>query len=153
MDCAYSDLSSNSIVGGINSTAFFRHRSLTTFDVSNNRLDGITDILISPSIVIANFSHNGFSSIGHIVKSRMAYNSIETIDISHNFVQHEADDFFRTLPPNIKRLIVKNNELSGSLPLQLPEFIKMEEFDASENSLTGTLVSYSVVAIKLHLLL
>jgi hypothetical protein len=141
LDCSNSDLSSNNIVGGIRSTSFFRHRLMTSFDVSNNRLEGIADILISPSIILANFSHNSFSTIGRILKSRMAYNSIETIDISHNFVQQEANDFFMAFPPNMKRIIVRNNELAGTLPMQLPEFIKMEVFDASENYLTGYLVS------------
>ena len=123
-------------------------------DVSNNQLTGIADILLSPFIIAANFSYNRFSSLGAVVQSKSAYKSLETIDLGHNLIKYEASKVLNDLPPNTKRLIVTDNLLKGKLPLQLPLFTKMEEFDMSYNNLEGTVPDFSRSmprVLKLHL--
>lgn len=123
-------------------------------DVSNNQLTGIADILVSPSIIEANFSYNRLGSLGAIVRSKSAYNSLETVDLGHNLIEHGASSFLNDLPPNTKRIIVNDNFLNGTLPLQLPLFTQMEVFDMSYNSLSGTVPDFSRSmprVLKLHL--
>jgi Leucine-rich repeat (LRR) protein len=112
-------------------------------DLSNNQLTGVADILIAPSISFVNLSHNMFASVAHTAKSRTAYNSIETVDLSHNLISGGASDLFSELPPNLKRLNMKDNSLSGTLPFDLPILTKMEIFDLSDNNLMGDLPDFS----------
>jgi len=148
------DLSDNFIRGSIDSLDFFRYRKLYKIDLSNNQMDGIADVLVAPSINFVNFSHNEFISLGYILKSRKAYNSLEAVDLSTNLMSNEAASFFESFPPNMKRLIARDNLIAGELPMQLPSFVKMEEFDSSENKLVGALPDFSRSmprVLKLHL--
>lgn len=148
------DLSDNFIRGSIDSLDFFRYRKLYKIDLSNNQMDGIADVLVAPSINFVNFSHNEFISLGYILKSRKAYNSLEAVDLSTNLMSNEAASFFESFPPNMKRLIARDNLIAGELPMQLPSFVKMEEFDSSENKIVGTLPDFSRSmprVLKLHL--
>ena len=150
----FSDLSGNFIRGNIDSLDFFRYRKLHKIDLSNNQMDGIADVLVAPSVNFVNFSHNEFFSLGYVLKSRKAFNTLETVDLSTNLMSDEAASFFDSFPPGMKRLIARDNLISGEFPMQLSSFVKMEEFDSSENKIIGTLPDFSRSmprVLKLHL--
>ena len=149
-----SNLSNNFIGGTVDGSAFFRYRKLESVDLSNNRMGGIADVLVSPSINFVDFSQNEFTTLGYILKSRKAYNTLEAVDLSANLMSNEATSFFDSFPPNMKRIIARDNSISGELPMQLPSFVKMEEFDSSENKLSGILPDFSRSmprVLKIHL--
>ena len=106
-------------------------------------MKGVADVLISPSIRLANFSSNMFTSLSHMVKSRKSYDSIETIDLSHNFISQDTSEFFDTLPPNIKGIVIRDNSLAGSFPMDLPSLMNIEVFDVSDNIIMGTIPDFS----------
>lgn len=112
-------------------------------DLSQNSLTGVADVLISPSINFVNFSYNELTSIGYMVKSRLAYKSIQTFDVGHNNIQHSAPEFLNRLPPSLKGAMIHDNSFSGTLPDPLPSLSLMEVFDASQNDLIGTLPDFS----------
>jgi Leucine-rich repeat (LRR) protein len=116
---------------------------LSKLDVSSNDFTGVADVLISPSINLVNFSDNKFSSLGFMVKSRLAYNSIQIFDVGRNNIQHNAADFLKQLPPNLKGMIVKDNLFFGVLPDPLPPLALMEVMDAGRNNLIGSLPDFS----------
>jgi hypothetical protein len=146
-----SDFSNNNLKGVISSEAFYRHRSLSKIDVSRNSFHGFADILIAPAATHVNYSQNAFTSIGYILKSRQAYTKIETIDLGQNLIHSQARDFFSRLPPGMKKLNVRDNEISGSLPTKF-EAPQLAEFDASNNLLTGTLPDLSQLMTKVEVL-
>jgi Leucine-rich repeat (LRR) protein len=146
-----SDFSNNNLKGVVSSEAFYRHRKLSKIDLSRNKFNGFADVLIAPAITYVNYSHNEFTSLGHILKSRQAYNKIEAIDLGQNLIYSQARDFFTGLPPGLKKLNIRDNELIGSLPTKFTS-PQLAEFDASNNLLTGVLPDLSESITKIEVL-
>eukprot|EP00804_Cyclotella_cryptica_P003506 CCRYP_002138-RC/>CCRYP_002138-RC protein AED:0.21 eAED:0.21 QI:1379/0.66/0.71/1/0.33/0.57/7/128/1232 len=139
------DLAMNKIHGIFESWQFIDLSKLVHVDISENQLTGTVDILLSPSILYLNLSHNAFSYIAYknAVKSNRAYESIEIVDLSHNNINQNAFAVFGDLPPNLRELILSDNSISGTLPNPFPVVEDMEQFVANNNALSGPLIDFS----------
>lgn len=116
--------------------------NLLHVDLSGNKLTGFADILFSPSRHL-HLSHNNFSSVGYLMKSSLAYKSIEVIDLSHNNLKQAASAVFHDIPPNLRGSYISDNLITGTFPNPFPTLMRMEHFHASNNFLTGPVIEFS----------
>ncbi|KAK1264749.1 Brassinosteroid LRR receptor kinase [Acorus gramineus] len=93
--------------GGRLSSVDCRGGGLLEIDVSSNHLDGPVDLSPCPSLVSINLSNNNFS--GEVP--------------------------FKTLPNNLKKLVLSYNNFTGSLPDSVAAYLDL--LDLSSNNLTG----------------
>lgn len=136
------DLAHNKISGILESWNYYDLRKLTSVDLSDNKLTGGLDILFSPLIRKFNVSHNQFDRIAHTIKSRHALNTIESVDFSHNIINQDAVSTLQKLPPNLKELILSNNQIHGTLPEEFPVLSFMKRFIANDNQINGKLLNF-----------
>ncbi|KAL7522270.1 hypothetical protein ACHAWX_006963, partial [Stephanocyclus meneghinianus] len=136
------DLSDNNIFGSIRNRDYFNLRQLLHVDLSGNELTGVADILLSPLIRHLNLSHNKFSSVGYMIRSYSAYESIEVIDIGHNSLEQPASAVFGDLPPSLKGLYISENFITGTFPNPFPAVSCLKHFHAARNQLTGSLIEF-----------
>jgi hypothetical protein len=137
------DLSDNYISGQVSKQDYFNLVNLHHVDMSRNELTGVADIQLSPAIRHLNYSHNIFSSVGHVIRGYAAYESLEAVDLSDNRLEQSASTVFQDLPLNLKGLYISDNLITGTLPQPLPAVIRMEHFHASNNGLRGPLIEFS----------
>ncbi|KAL3785311.1 hypothetical protein HJC23_008875 [Cyclotella cryptica] len=133
------DLSKNNIYGIIESWNYYDLRLLTHVDLSENNLSGVADVLLSPAIRLANFSHNSLSSVTYMIVSRAAYTAVEIFDLSYNIIKQNADDVMKDLPPNLKELIISDNSIYGTFPKEFPVLRFMKRLIANNNYISGPL--------------
>ncbi|KAL7485594.1 hypothetical protein ACHAW6_011197 [Cyclotella cf. meneghiniana] len=133
------DLSKNNIDGVIESWNYYDLRLLTHVDLSENKLAGVADILLSPTIRLANFSYNNLSSMSYMIVSKKAYTALEILDLSHNNIRQNSNDVLQDLPPNLKELILADNHIYGTFPKEFPVLRYMKRLIVDNNDFSGPL--------------
>ncbi|KAL7552708.1 hypothetical protein ACHAWF_015942 [Thalassiosira exigua] len=123
-------------------SVFYQLQELTQVDLSQNMLSGELDVLLSPSLVHANFSQNEFTSAKNFMEFKYSWEILRTFDLSHNLIEQESTKFLSNIPPNIEQCVLSHNLMYGSLPKSLDNLEYLEEFVAGSNMLSGTLPEF-----------
>ncbi|KAL6641067.1 hypothetical protein ACP70R_019248 [Stipagrostis hirtigluma subsp. patula] len=154
------DLTQNSLIGFLPGT-IADLRNLTMFLVSSNKLGGhITPQLGNMSslqvvdIEMNNFSgmaaesictggaltqftarNNGFTSLQSLNFQNCT--SLMSLDFGANAILGDVRELIGTLPKQIQAIYNSQNQLYGTLPLELGDFGKLYDLELGENEITG----------------
>jgi len=127
----------------VNDTSiFFNLQELAYADLSRNSLSGEVDVLFSPALQYANFSHNNFTSINSFKKFKRSHQTLTVCDASHNSIQSSVVDVMKHVPINIQQFLLSNNRIDGSLSSSLEHLAYLRRLDISTNMLTGELPDF-----------
>jgi len=132
-------MAGTTIYGEVDASVFFNLRDLSYVDLSQNKLSGEVDVLFTPALDYANFSHNNFTSINSFKKFKRSHETLRVCDVSFNSIKSIASDILNNVPPNIEQFIVSNNLIHGTLPVSLQHLASLRKFDMSTNILSGEL--------------
>ena len=129
----------------VNDTSiFFNLRDLAHVDLSQNNLSGEVDVLFTPALQYANFSHNYFTSINSFKKFKKSHQTLTVCDVSHNSIKTSTSDLMTNVPPNIERFILSNNLIHGPLLTSSLEVLaNLRTLDLSMNSFSGEVPDFS----------
>ena len=137
------DMADNHLTGNIDYLPLYRLNMLTHFDISGNKLTGMMDAIIAPSITHANFSNNRFTSMRRFQSYKVSpLETYRSLDVSNNDIKEDATNLFGEIPFNIEELIASNNDIYGNLPATLNRLPKLRRFDMSFNALSGQLPAF-----------
>jgi Leucine-rich repeat (LRR) protein len=131
------DLANNQLSGTISSK--YRLRHLTHVDLSSNNLHGQIDALISPSLEYINVSHNSFDQVDTFKRFKGSYQTLRTLDLSHNSIRQNASEIFVNFPPNLRELILSDNLIQGTFPSPFEELLELKVFRVNNNLLSGSI--------------
>ncbi|KAK3444984.1 hypothetical protein EUGRSUZ_A00575, partial [Eucalyptus grandis] len=127
------DLHSNMLQGNMPPLPLItQYLDLSSNNITSVILDNIGDHL-SPNISFFSLSKNNFH--GSIPKSLCVAAYLEVLDLSHNHLKGTIPDCLMMVSSSVLNL--RNNQLSGNIPQNIPTTCNQRTFDISENLLQG----------------
>ncbi|XVE89236.1 hypothetical protein DITRI_Ditri19aG0134300 [Diplodiscus trichospermus] len=110
--------------------------SITTFDLSNNNLNGDIPYQLPPNAVHIDLSENNFN--GNVPYSISQMTNLQDINLSHNQLKGQLSDMFAKVK-KLKSLDVSFNQLSDQLPNSFANLTRLNILHLQDNQFSGTL--------------
>ncbi|KAE9615321.1 hypothetical protein Lal_00048405 [Lupinus albus] len=110
--------------------------SVTTLDLSNNKLGGAIPYQLPPNLTRLNLANNNFN--GAVPYSLTGMSSLTDLNLGHNQLQQALSVNFQQLT-SLSRLDLSFNSLSGDLPQTLSSLSSISTMNLQNNQFTGTI--------------
>ncbi|VAI35976.1 unnamed protein product [Triticum turgidum subsp. durum] len=109
-------------------------KSVTKFDVSDNKLSGEIPYALPPNLVQLNLQGNAFT--GGIPWSVSQMSDLETLNVGSNHLNGQLTDMFSQLP-KLSKMDLSDNRLSGNLPQSFQHLTGLKTLNLESNQFTG----------------
>jgi Leucine-rich repeat (LRR) protein len=145
------DLSSNRLVGGL-PASFAKCRSLEVLDLGGNQLSGefVASVVSTiSSLRVLRLSFNNMTGANPLPVLAAGCPLLEVIDLSSNeFYGEIMPDLCASLP-SLRKLLLPDNYLTGTVPRSLGSCANLEAIDLSFNLLVGQIPTEIMALAKL----
>ncbi|KAL9456427.1 hypothetical protein AB3S75_005617 [Citrus x aurantiifolia] len=118
---------------------------LTDLDLSANNLSGSVSMILSTNLHMLNLSSNGLTG-----ELPLLTGSCAVLDLSNNQFEGNLSRILKW--GNIEYLDLSRNHLTGSIPEETPQFLRLNHLNLSHNSLSSSLPKVIIQYQKLRVL-
>lgn len=145
------DLSSNHLIGGL-PASFSRCRLLEVLDLSSNQLSGdfvVTVISKISSLRVLRLPFNNITGTNPLPTLAADCPLLEVIDLGSNMLEGEIMPELCSSLPSLRKLLLPNNYINGTVPPSLGSCSNLESLDLSFNLMVGQIPSEVMLLPKL----
>ncbi|XP_071676611.1 protein STRUBBELIG-RECEPTOR FAMILY 5 isoform X2 [Lolium perenne] len=109
-------------------------KSVTKFDVSDNKLSGEIPYALPPNLVKLNLQGNAFT--GGVPYSISQMSDLETLNVANNHLSGQLTDMFSHLP-KLSKVDLSSNRFSGNLPQSFQYLSGLKTLNLEGNQFSG----------------
>lgn len=145
------DLSSNQLVGGL-PASFSGCRSLEVLDLGSNQLSGdfvVTVISKISSLRVLRLPFNNITGTNPLPTLAAGCPLLEVIDLGSNMLEGEIMPELCSSLPSLRKLLLPNNYINGTVPPSLGNCSNLESLDLSFNLMVGPITPEVLLLPKL----
>ena len=144
------ELANNKLMGTIEYLPLYNLQDLTYFDVSGNQLSGEVDALVGTSLIYADFSNNGFTSMRHLRRFKASFHILKAFNVTSNGIHQNLTEILEHIPPNIDTFSASHNQIYGNLPASFDTLPKLKILEMAYNALSGDVPEFTESYLTLH---
>uniref|UniRef100_A0ACD5XT45 Uncharacterized protein n=1 Tax=Avena sativa TaxID=4498 RepID=A0ACD5XT45_AVESA len=111
-------------------------KSVTKFDVSDNKLSGEIPFALPPNLVQLNLQGNAFT--GGVPYSISQMSDLEKLNVGDNQLSGQLMDMFSHLP-KLETMDLSSNRFSGNLPQSFKDLTGIKTLNLESNQFTGNI--------------
>ncbi|WVZ88735.1 hypothetical protein U9M48_035219 [Paspalum notatum var. saurae] len=140
------DVSSNYFTSGNLGADLGSFPSLTSLNLSSNKLNGDVPTNMVDSLAELVLSGNQLS--GSIPRRLFKYGNLTLLDLSQNQLTGTVPDGFKSLP-KLETLLLSGNNLTGAIPPSLSNVTTLSRFAANQNNFNGSIHSWITQNVRM----